>query len=77
MRKRSDQMCVVDTLSGKYTMLADKLASLRATFVALVHADTSTPRLLAQGRGKASHYGCAIPHLASMCPSLTQAMHDS
>jgi hypothetical protein len=67
----------VDTLSGKYTMLADKLASLRATFVALVHADASTPRLLAQGRGKASHYGCAIPHLASMCPSLTQAMHDS
>jgi hypothetical protein len=67
----------VDTLLGRYTMLADKLASLRATFVALVHADASTPRLLAQGRGKAAHYGCAIPHLASMCPSLTQAMHDS
>jgi hypothetical protein len=67
----------VNTLSGQYTMLADKLASLRATFVALVHADISTPRLLAQGRGKAAHYGCAIPHLATMCPSLTQAMHAS
>jgi hypothetical protein len=67
----------VDTLLGRYTMLADKLASLRSTFVALVHADIATPRLLAQGRGKAAHYGCAIPHLASMCPSLTQAMHDS
>ena len=67
----------VDTLSGKYTMLADKLASLRATLAALVNAESSTPRLLAGGRGKAAHYGCAIPYLAAMCPALTQAMHQA
>lgn len=67
----------LDTLAGHYTMLADKLASLRATFAALVNADSSTPRLLARGRGKASHYGCAIPYLAVMCPVLTQAMHQA
>ena len=67
----------IDTLAGRYSMLAEKLASLRATFVALVNADASTPRLLAQGRGKASHYGCAIPLLAAACPALTQAMHQA
>jgi hypothetical protein len=67
----------VDTLRGSYTMLADKLAALRETFTALVNAETSTPRLLARGRGKAAHYGCAIPHLAAMCPALTQAMHSA
>jgi hypothetical protein len=41
----------VDTLSGQYTMLADKLAYIRETFVTLMHADTSTPRLLARTRG--------------------------
>ena len=67
----------IDTLRGQYTMLADKLVSLRSTLAALVNAESSTPRLLAQGRGKAAHYGCAIPYLASMCPALTQAMHQA
>ena len=67
----------IDTLKGTYTMLADKLASLRATFAALANAESSTPRLLARGRGKAAHYGCAIPYLAAMCPALTQAMHQA
>jgi hypothetical protein len=67
----------IDTLRGLYTMLADKLASLRETFACLFAADTVTPRLLARGRGKASHYGCAIPLLAAMCPALTQAIHQA
>ena len=67
----------IDTLAGTYTMLADKLKSLRETFAALATADLVTPRLLARGRGKAAHYGCAIPFLAAMCPSLTQAMHQA
>ena len=67
----------IDTLLGQYTMLAEKLASMRATFAALVNAESSTPRLLAQARGKAAHYGCAVQHLAAVCPSLTQAMHQA
>ena len=67
----------IDTLRGTYTMLADKLKSLRETFAALVNLESASPRLLARGRGKAAHYGCAIPFLAAMGPSLTQAMHQS
>jgi hypothetical protein len=67
----------IDTLRGTFTMLADKLKSLQETFEALATADIATPRLLARGRGKAAHCGCAIPFLAAMCPSLTQAMHQA
>jgi hypothetical protein len=67
----------IDTLHGRFSMLADKLASMRATFAALVNAESSTPRLLAQARGKAVHYGCAVQHLASICPALTQAIHQA
>jgi hypothetical protein len=67
----------LDTLQGTYTMLADKLKSLLETFEALATADIATPRLLARGRGKAPHYGCAIPFLTAMCPSLTQVMHQT
>ena len=67
----------IDTLRGTYTMLADKLKSLRETFAALVNLESASPRLLARGRGKAAHYGCAIPFLAAMGPSLTQAMHQT
>ena len=67
----------IDTLHGRYSMLADKLASMRATFAALVNAESATPRLLAQARGKAAHYGCAVQHLASICPALTQAIHQA
>ena len=58
-------------------MLADKLAAMRATFAALVNAEHSTPRLLAQARGKAAHYGCAVQLLAAICPALTQAIHQA
>ncbi len=58
-------------------MLADKLASLTDTFAALLGATQSTPNLLAQGSGRASHYRCAIPLLAAMCPALTQAIHQA
>jgi hypothetical protein len=58
-------------------MLADKLKSLHETFEALGNLESSTPLLLAQGRGKAAHYGCAIPLLAAMGPALTQAMHQT
>ena len=57
--------------------MADKLKSLRETFAALVNLESASPRLLARGRGKAAHYGCAIPFLAAMGPSLTQAMHQT
>ena len=67
----------LDTLRGTYTMLEDKLASLTATFTTLLSTAQSTPRLLARGRGKAQHYGCAIPLLASMCPALTQAIYQA
>ena len=67
----------IDTFLGRYSMLADKLSSMRATFAALVNAESSTPRLLAQARGKAAHYGCAVQHLAAICPALTQAIHQS
>ena len=67
----------VDTWLCQYRMLADKLESLANTIQDLGTADYSTPRLLASGRGRASHYGCAIEHLASICPSLSQAIHQA
>lgn len=67
----------IDTLHGTYTMLDDKLKSLRDTLAALLNLESASPRLLATSRGKAAHYGCAIPFLAAMCPSLTQAMHQT
>ena len=68
---------MVDTLRGQFLMLAEKLASTRAALLAALAADASTPRLLARCRGKAYHYGCAIPFLARLCPALTQAIHQS
>ena len=65
----------VDTLHGQYLMLQEKIESCAATLDALLAAPDSTPRLLAQGRGKAGHYSCAVPFLALGCASLTQAMH--
>ena len=58
-------------------MLDDKTTSCDATLAGLLSASDSTPRLLAQGRGKAGHYGCAVPFLALGCASLTQAMHQT
>ena len=67
----------VDPLHGRYTMLAEKVASCHATFASLLGATVSSPRLLAQARGKAGHYGCAVPFLALGCASLSQAMHQT
>jgi hypothetical protein len=67
----------IDTYTGRFSMLADKLAAMRSTFAALVNARHSTPRLLAQARGKAAHYGCAVQLLAAICPALTQAIHQA
>ncbi len=60
-------------------MLSDKLESVRGTISGLASTDLSTPRLLARGRGRASHYGCAIQFLAAICPSesLSQAIHQA
>ena len=67
----------VDTFQGRFLMLTEKLISSRVALLA-AHASTdSTPRLLARCRGKAFHYGCAIAHLSSLCPALTQAIHQA
>jgi hypothetical protein len=65
----------VDVLRGRYLVLQEKTTSCDATLAGLLGGPASTPRLLAQGRGKAGHYGCAVPFLALGCASLTQAMH--
>lgn len=43
----------------------------------LLGAVVSSPRLLAHARGKAGHYGCAVPFLTLGCASLSQAMRSS
>jgi hypothetical protein len=67
---------MIDTLQGLYSMLADKLEATRAAFTNVLQTTTSNPRLLASCRGKAFHYGCAVPYLAISCPALTQAIHQ-
>ena len=67
----------IDTWLCQYLMLSDKLESLLGTITSLASVDHSTPRLLARGRGRASHYGCAIQFLAAICPSLSQAIHQA
>ena len=67
----------VDTYQGRFLMLADKLLACRAALLAVHCSTTSTPRLLARCRGKAFHYGCAVAHLARLCPALTQAIHQA
>ncbi len=41
----------------------------------LAAAAVSTPRVIARVRGKALHYGCAIPFVAVATPSISQLMH--
>jgi hypothetical protein len=67
----------IDTWLCQYLMLSDKLESVRGTISGLAATDQSTPRLLARGRGRASHYGCAVQFLAAICPSLSQAIHQA
>jgi hypothetical protein len=67
----------VDPFVGLYRMLPEKLESCNATILALKGASESSPRLLAQGRGKAGHYGCAVAFLSLGCASVSQAMHQT
>ncbi len=64
-------------LHGRYLMLTDTLASCGATLDALLVATGPSPRFLAQGRGKASHYSCAVGFLSLGCASVSQAMHQT
>ena len=65
----------IDTLHGRFSMLPDKLASMVAARDDLAASATSTPRIIARVRGKALHYGCAIPFVTVAAPSLSQLMH--
>ena len=67
----------LDTLQGRFFMLADKLVATRAVLAEACASTTTTPRILARCRGKAYHYGCAIPLIARLCPGLSQAIHQS
>ncbi len=64
----------VDPLHGRYTMLPEKVTSCHSTFASVLDA---SPRILAQARGKAGHYCCAVQFLALGCALLSQAMHQS
>ena len=65
----------IDSFQGRFSMLPDKMASLVAARQELAASEVSTPRLIARVRGKALHYGCAIPFIAVAAPSLSQLMH--
>ena len=66
----------IDTFTGRFSMLPDKLASMTNARSLLAASSVSTPRLVARVRGKALHYGCAIPFVAIAAPSLSQLMHN-
>ena len=65
----------IDSFQGQFSMLPDKMALLVAARQELAASEVSTPRLIARVRGKALHYGCAIPFIAVAAPSLSQLMH--
>ena len=65
----------IDTLRGRFYMLPDKLESMHNTRSRLAESVLTTPRTIAGVRGKALHYGCAIPYVALAAPSLSQAMY--
>ena len=66
----------IDTYKGRFYMLPEKLASMVTARDDLAAASLSTPRIIARVRGKALHYGCAIPFVAVAAPSLSQLMHN-
>ena len=68
----------VDTFLGRFSMLPVKLASMHSARDQLAAATHTTPgpRLASRVRGKALHYGCAIPFVAIAAPSLSQLMHN-
>ena len=67
----------IDTFRGVFFMLDEKLRSMRDAIVGLLGAAHTTPRLVARVRGKALHYGCALPFVALAAPSLSQLMHGA
>ena len=56
-------------------MLPEKLWSMVAARDELAAVEVSPPRRVSRVRGKASHYGTAIPFVAVAAPSLSQLMH--
>ena len=66
----------IDTHKGRFHMLPEKLASMISARDDLAAAVLTTPRIIARVRGKALHYGCAIPFVAVAAPSLSQLMHN-
>ena len=58
-----------------FYMLPEKLSSRIAAREGLAATQLSTPRRIARFRGRALHYGCAIPFVAVAAPSLSQLMH--
>ncbi len=57
-------------------MLPNKLASMVSARDNLAAVSLFTPRIIARVRGKALHYGCAIPFVAVAAPSLSQLLHN-
>jgi hypothetical protein len=58
----------IDSFQGRFSMLPDTMASLVTARQELAASEVSTPRLIARVRGKALHYGCAIPFIAVAAP---------
>jgi hypothetical protein len=67
---------LANTHKGRFYMLPEKLASMVSARDELAAAAVSTPRVIVRVRGKALHYGCAIPFVAVAAPSLSQLMHN-
>ena len=66
----------IDTFSGRFSMLPEKLQSMTDARNALAASPLPTPRLIARVRGKDLHCGCAIPFVPVAAPSLSQLMHN-
>jgi hypothetical protein len=66
----------IDTHKGRFHMLPEKLASMVSARDEQAAAAVSTPRVIARVRGKALHYGCAIPFVMVAAPSLSQLIHN-
>jgi hypothetical protein len=61
----------IDSYKGRFNMLPDKMTSLVAARQELAATEVSTPRRMVRVRGKALHYGGAIPFIAVAAPSLS------
>lgn len=87
---RDGASLAIDTYRGRFNMLPEKLGSMvaardklacKVVYIAvksslqLAAVKSSTPHRVSRVRGKAIHYGCAIPFVAVAAPSLSQLMH--